>query len=79
MNDVKRFTLLLSEEQHAELLRRAGLVSLGTYIKSELFKDRSVLEHGKVTEAAVPTEKVKTCPHGVKRDWRCTLCGGVVK
>ena len=21
----------------------------------------------------------KTCPHGIAKDWRCTLCGGIVK
>lgn len=37
--------------------------------------DKSVLSHGAVSEV----KNTKTCPHGIEKDWRCTLCGGIVK
>lgn len=54
-------------------------VGAGTKARQEreLPHDRAT---GKYSGAMVQGEsKEKTCPHGVKKDWRCTLCGGVVK
>ena len=39
--------------------------------------DRSILEIGQISE--VKEQGKKTCPHGIEKGWRCTLCGGVVK
>src|SRR5882724_6252443 len=53
-----RLTILLTEAQYVELQGRAGLVPLGTWIKSELFGERV-----KVVVGSVETRKDETGDH----------------
>jgi len=53
-----RLTILLTEAQYVELQGRAGLVPLGTWIKSELFGERA-----KVVTGSVETRKDETSDH----------------
>ena len=51
-NAERRVTVLLTKRQYEELVQRAGIAPMGAYIKSVLFRDKSVLEIGKVSDGA---------------------------
>ena len=80
-NAERRVTVLLTKRQYEELVQRAGIAPMGAYIKSELFKDRSVLEQGKVSEQGSVLRSVKyehresgDCPHRKRKGELCYKC-----
>lgn len=72
----KHLILRVSDEERA--IWQAAAEKAGVSLSEWIRRRCSDVPAGELFEAEAKKSD-KTCPHGIAKGWRCTLCGGVVK